>query len=1049
MKYDFEMETDESTSVGKIVAQIKENSDVLEFGPGNGRMTSYLMEEKQCNVSIVELDKELYDHVSQFSTDAFYGNIDENDWVDYFAGKKFDYIIFADVLEHLMNPKNALAKVKPFLKEHGQILITFPNLAHNSVLIELFNNRLDWKETGLLDGTHKSFYLQDGFEKLFSELDLHIAKEDFTFNQVGYNEIDVTYEDLPVEVRAAFKARPYGEVYQYFFALSAEPVANPVRVVPENSSHVKNIHFLFDCGEENQKEFDIEINNILPETKSFTIDVPDDIEILKIFPSLTGTIIDCTLTIDGELVPVSATNAILVKEQHYFFTDTQVPVMEISDKVIAGKTLQMDINYIFEGNYSPIEHELIDSLLEKNGVIAAEKKENVSVRKREMIGKYKRLTISKFERLISLNIDDIARDGDQKISVIRGWAYDKEKKMPLNISLESDGEELAYSVETEYRRDVIDMFELEGDQDYGFVIEIKDTIEQPSYTLNIDTALGRKIQYLVEKPNMVQPGSKVQRAVRSIQSRGLMGSVKWYFKRQEQVEAPVDVDAVLAEIKTFSFQPKISVAVPVYNVEEKWLAACVSSLQNQYYENWELCLADDASPSPHIKPLLEKYMELDTRIKVIYREKNGHISEATNSALEIATGDFIGFMDNDDELAPQALYEVVKALNEDQSIDFVYTDEDKITENGKRFNAFYKSNWNPELILNHNYITHFVVVKRSLLDQIGGLNTEFNGSQDYDFVLRATEKAKNIKHISGMMYHWRAIESSTALNPESKGYAYVAGQRAVQAAVDRRGLKATVEIAEFYGSYKINYIYETVPKVSIVLTNEVEELDNYLKELIGRTVYPEYEILVPEVLKNMINGDYLQVRFVTETTREAMIQAATGDYILLLDAGLVPTKNDWLKELMNAGQQETAGIVTGRVVDSRYRIETVGVSIDPENGRLLYPEKGTPGKSLGYYYRIALPRNIQAATETCLLFKKATYLELKGINENLGKEWMGVDLSLQFAAQANKRNVYCSYAVFKGNDKRKVTDKKGNFKEFSANWSETELIDPYKNPKHL
>ncbi|NSS18000.1 glycosyltransferase, partial [Enterococcus faecalis] len=226
----------------------------------------------------------------------------------------------------------------------------------------------------------------------------------------------------------------------------------------------------------------------------------------------------------------------------------------------------------------------------------------------------------------------------------------------------------------------------------------------------------------------------------------------------------------------------------------------------------------------HIKPMLEKYKELDQRIKVIYREENGHISEATNSALSIATGDFIGFMDNDDELAPQALYEVVKALNTDPTIDFLYTDEDKITENGRRFNAFYKSDWNPELILNHNYITHFVVVKRDLLEKVGGLNSAYNGAQDYDFVLRATEQAMKIKHIPGMMYHWRAIESSTALNPESKGYAYVAGQKAVQAATERRGLKAQVEIAEFYGSYKINYLYDHVPMVSLIITNDTENM---------------------------------------------------------------------------------------------------------------------------------------------------------------------------------------------------------------------------------
>lgn len=1051
MKYDFKMETDESTSVGKIVSQIKEASDILEFGPGNGRMTSYLMEQKKCNVSIVEFDKELYDHVRQFSTDAFYGNIDDGNWMEYFSGKTFDYIIFADVLEHLMNPKKTLKEVKPFLKENGQILITFPNLAHNSVLIDLFNNRLHWNETGLLDETHKSFYLQDGFEKLFSELGLFISREDFTINQVGHNEINTTYENLPIEIREAFKARPYGEVYQYFFALSSKPVENPIIAIPENSNDHKNIHFLFDCGEENQKEFDIAINNRKPETKTFTIEVPKEIKLVKIFPSLIGTIIDLSLTVNGKLVPISATNALIIKDQHYFFTDKQVPVIEIKGKKIAGKTMTITINYLFEGNYSPIEQELIDCIFsERQAKLKKKIKKNDGLVSKKTKN-YKRLTINKLDRLINLVIDDITRDEEEKVSIIQGWAYDREEKMPLKFSMASNSGNTSfpYSVETEYRRDVIDMFELVGDQNYGFSIRIKDTVEQPSYLLNIDIATGQKIQYVLEKPMMVQQKTKLQRAIYSIQSRGLLGSIKWYFRRQEQVEAPVDAEKVLMEIKTFKFQPKISIAVPVYNVEEKWLAACVSSLKNQYYENWELCLADDASPSKHIKPLLEKYVESDDRIKVIYREKNGHISEATNSALEITTGDYIGFMDNDDELASQALYEVVKALNEDQAIDFIYTDEDKITENNKRFNAFYKSSWNPELILNHNYITHFVVVKRELLNKVGGLRTEFNGSQDYDFVLRATEKAKKIQHISGIMYHWRAIESSTALNPESKSYAYIAGQHAVQAAMDRRDIKAEVKIAEFYGSYKINYIYETSPLVSIIITNQTANLTSYLNNLIEKTIYSAYEILLPESLQDSVTINNKLIRFIAGTTRDKWIHSAKGEYIVLLDAGLVPTKSNWLKEMMNIGQQETVGLVTGKVVDHRYRIETVGVSIDKKKNRLLYPEKGTPGNSLGYYYRIALPRNIQAATEHCLLFKITDYLEVRGIDEQLGQEWMGVDLSLQFTSQLDKRNVYCSYAVFKAEEQRKVMDKKGTIKKFAENWTEMNLIDPYKNPNHL
>lgn len=1047
MKYDFEMEVDESTSVGKIVSQIKENSRVLEFGPGNGRMTKYLIEEKNCYVSIVELDSELYNHVSQISNDGFLGNIDEEFWVEYFEGQTFDYIVFADVLEHLMNPKNTLKKVKPFLSEEGQILITFPNIAHNSVLIDLFNNKLDWRETGLLDATHKSFFVQSGFEKLFEQIGLFIAKEDFTINQVGYNELESRYEDLPVEIRAAFKARPFGEVYQYFYALTTQKVAQPIRIVPENSSYLKTVHFLYDC-EEDQKEFDIQLNNVTGENQRFTIDVPENIKLLKVFPSLFGVVLDMEFSVEGEKVEYSATNAIYCKGERYFFSDSQVPVIEIERKQIAGKSLTIAIDYKYEGNFSETIHDLIEYTVEQRNQNDDLKNTKYTVSEKEMSSNYKKVSLTKFDSLVSLNIDDIVRHVEENKTVIRGWAYSKEDKLPVQFAVSA---ELAvgYYVTKEYRRDVIDMFELKGDQDYGFVIEVKDSEDQPNYILKISSNNGRKLQYRLEKPNMIQPGNKTQRVLRSIQTRGLLGSMKWYFKRQEQVEAPIDENKILAEIKTFEFQPKISVAVPVYNVEEKWLDACVSSLQNQYYDNWELCLADDASPSSYIKPLLKKYADSDDRIKVIFREENGHISEATNSALEIATGDYVGFMDNDDELAPQALYEIVKALNKDQTIDFIYTDEDKVTESGKRFNAFYKSKWNPELILSHNYITHFVVLKRSLLEKTGGLKSEFNGAQDYDFVLRATENAHSIKHIPGMMYHWRAIESSTALNPESKGYAYVAGQRAVQATMDRRGIAANVEIAEFYGSYKINYIYETIPKVSIILTNEIEDINVHLKKLLEKTIYENYEIILSNKMKDIVDITSNKLIYAANNTRDGLIKSSTGEYVILLNAGLVPTKGNWLAEMMNVAQQATTGIVTGRVVDSRYRIENIGMSIDMEKKRLLYPENGTPGKSLGYYYRIALPRNIQAASEVCMLFKKQDYLETNGIDENLGKDWMGTDMSLQFANNLDKRIIYCSYAIFKEEEKTKSNNKKGSYKELTNKWTEEELTDKYKNPRHL
>lgn len=1084
MKYDFEMELDERTSVGKIVAHIKDGSNILEFGPGNGRMTRYLMDEKKCEVSIVELDKELYEFVKEFSKDAFYGNIEDYDWTNYFDGQEFDYVIFADVLEHLMNPQKALEMVKPFLKETGEILITFPNIAHNSVLIDLFNNKMNWNDYGLLDKTHKSFYTQSGFVKLFSELDLFISKEDFTINQVGYNEIDSHYEDLPVATRAGFKARPFGEVYQYFYALAKKEVEHPIRTIPENSSYLKEFIVLYECTDR-EEEFSLSINNNTGVNKQFELNVPEDIVRLKIFPSKQGVIVDLAMTVENQLVEYDVTNAVYVREgQYFFFNDNEVPIVEITGQNIAGKTVNVNINYLYEGEFSENIHNLIDytiqqrdslklaqieleevkerlkvvenELSDHKDIVTAvkrnykelsnETKWNKQTRKKEFI--FRESTEEELESIVSLNIDDVARDNEKGTTIIRGWGYDKQHHEPLKLSLEAN-EAMYYRVSSEYRRDVIDMFELPGQYDFGFTIEVYDEVVRPNYHLTITTADDKKAGVLATVFGVEPNESMIERSFNSIRSRGLIGSAKWYFRRKKEISEPVeDVDQILKEIAAFSFNPLISVAVPVYNVEEKWLEACVSSLQNQYYENWELCLADDASPKSYIRPLLEEYMAKDPRIKVVFREKNGHISEATNSALEIASGDYVGFMDNDDELAPKALYEIVKALNEDQTIDFFYTDEDKITENGKRFNAFYKSNWNPELLLNHNYITHFVVVRKDLLNEIGGLNTEFNGSQDYDFVLRATEKANNIVHIPGIMYHWRAIESSTALNPESKNYAYVAGQRAVKAAVDRRGLDAIVDIGEFYGSYKINYIYKNIPKVSIVVFNENKKLNDSIKRLLQKTEYSDFEIILAAKNRSHLNIHDDKIHYIDSDSINELVSNANGEFIVLFNQDLEPISTSWLKELMNFAQKDNVGLATAKILDERYRVVNVGVSLEENRKKIVYPEQGTPGKSIGYYYRIALPRNIQAATEDCMIFRKADFEKVSGLTEGFDSGVMGIDFSLKIKNKLAKEVVYCSYSNMKIHEIPKKLDASKVFGELRTNWSSAELEDPYRNPMH-
>jgi glycosyltransferase involved in cell wall biosynthesis/2-polyprenyl-3-methyl-5-hydroxy-6-metoxy-1,4-benzoquinol methylase len=1066
MKYDFEMDIDESTSVGKIAAHIKDNSKILEFGPGNGRMTKHLMGAKGCEVSVVELDKELYEYVKEIANDSFYGNIEDYGWVDYFAGQTFDYIIFADVLEHLMNPIETLNVVKQFLREDGEVLITFPNLAHNSVLINLFNNELVWTKYGLLDATHKTFYTQSGFEKVFDEVGLYIAKEDFTINEVGNNEINAHYEDLPLETHDAFRKRPFGEVYQYFYALKKTPVEKPIRIQPDNSYFHRRVKLIYTYDSKVEEKV-YEINTSTGENKNYFLDIPVEVKDLKIypFPENIGGILNFFVDVEGEPYTDYKASAVYNEGEKYIFTNMKPAYFQLDGNDISGKSIVINFDYIHQAQF----------LSEMNSMMSY--LEAIEEEKKQIIERYydlvqgekwqqpKRVSehpfiqtpIEELNRIMALNIDCTVRDEQRQVSIIKGWGVSNAEKLPLNFELESDNAPY-YHVRRIHRKEINEGFGFPADLKYGFEIEVADLKLEQFFNFVVSTDGGESCDVIINRHIGLyfppKQSSRVRRILGAVKRKGIKGSVHWLLNRQSQKNAyekwiahneQFNVADIREEINSFNYQPKISIAVPVYNVEEKWLDACIRSLTNQFYENWELCLADDASPKAYIRPLLEKYAAKDERIKLIFREKNGHISEATNSALEIATGDYIGFMDNDDELAPNALYEVVKALNNDQTIEFFYTDEDKMSLEGQRFDAFFKPHWNKQLIMQHNYITHFVVVKKNLLDKIGGLRTEYNGSQDYDFVLRATEQARKIHHIKGILYHWRAIETSTALNPESKNYAYTAGKHALEAALERRNQKGNVKIAEFFGCYKIDYIYDTTPKVSIVLINESKSLNKNIEVLLNKTYYPNIEIILPVSEKFKVKVKDARLRFIDGDINHR-VEQANGEFILLLNQRLYPQNGSWLSELMNYAQQEESGIVCGKISSDNDLIVNIGITYDEKTRKIIYPEQKNPAQNLGYYYRAGLPRGIHAATEDCMIFRKQDYIEIGGLSEEFGSQLTGFDFSLKIRTELAKDIVYTPYAKLKEAEPIDIELLTDGLNELENKWTKKGLIDPYGNP---
>ncbi|MEY8446059.1 class I SAM-dependent methyltransferase [Enterococcus ratti] len=472
MKYNFEMDLDEQSSVGKIAAQIKPGSNVLEFGPGNGRLTKHLIGAKNCRVSIVELDKELFDFVSEFSQDSFYGDIESFEWANYYAGQTFDYILFADVLEHLVNPGETLKKVREFLNEEGEILITFPNLVHNSVMIHLFNNELPWASYGLLDETHNSFYTHEGFKKVFEKAGLFINKEDYLYLAVGDTELNSTYEDLPEAVRYAFKMRPFGEVYQYFFSLKKYPVAHSNVAQPQNSNYVRIVEMVqkTDHNETSQK---FPFNNYTGENQVLTFSITDDVKSVTFRFENRPSFIEFRGEMLGNKIEFIQSNAVIkTSNDCYLFDGQERPQFTVRE--VAGKELTIVCHYRFIGELTETMTELLTTIKplahiqqQLTATIDILKKENEQLRKDygkvthelqttttryhalltetefTIKPKNRRLRIKETAKkiqakAISLCIDSKTWDSETKLLLIKGWGISNAQRQPLSYKLSAN-----------------------------------------------------------------------------------------------------------------------------------------------------------------------------------------------------------------------------------------------------------------------------------------------------------------------------------------------------------------------------------------------------------------------------------------------------------------------------------------------------------------------------------------------------------------------------------------------------------------------------------
>jgi glycosyltransferase involved in cell wall biosynthesis/phage shock protein A len=485
-------------------------------------------------------------------------------------------------------------------------------------------------------------------------------------------------------------------------------------------------------------------------------------------------------------------------------------------------------------------------------------------------------------------------------------------------------------------------------------------------------------------------------------------------------------------------QPLVSVVVPVYNTPEKWLVRAVESVRNQTYPRWELCLADDASSQPHVRPLLEQFAAAEPRIKVTFRPQNGHISAASNSALALATGDYVALLDHDDELHPAALYEVAVALNARPDADYLYTDEDKIDEDGRRFEPYFKPDWLPDLFSGQNYTSHLSTYRTILVREVGGFRRGFEGSQDWDLALRVIERTTSarIVHIPKVLYHWRAIPGSTAMELAEKNYPVEAARRALSEHFSRLG--ETVDLVPVPGDHwRVRRpVPAPAPLVSLVIPtrNHLKFLRRCVDSILDKTTYPNFEVLIVDngsddpdalaYLATLEGGTHPLLRphhtarvlryaapFNFSAINNFAVRQAAGEIVGLLNNDLEVITPDWLDEMASQAVRPAIGCVGAMLYYPNDTIQHAGCVLGL-GGVAGHAFRDFPRGTEGKFNRARLVQNYTAVTAACLLVRKAVYEAVGGLDErDLSVAFNDIDFCLKVHA-AGYRNLWTPFAEF-------------------------------------
>lgn len=675
----------------------------------------------------------------------------------------------------------------------------------------------------------------------------------------------------------------------------------------------------------------------------------------------------------------------------------------------------------------------------------------------------------------------------ENVLTISGWGIGTEE---LKVSLKIDGKPVPdIQVKKNYRRDVMEVFE-EAPEKYEAGFQISVPVKQAK-KLEVVLEAGAKKSVYKTSMAAAASGKGSAAALNAFQKffiyckkEGLSSTfhrieVKLFHKKDTftyerwRKDNQITREELDEQRKAqFSYQPKFSIVVPLFQTKEIYLRALVESVENQTYGNWELCLADGSGADSPLEKIVAEYQKKGLNICYQILEENKGISENTNAAIQMATGEYIVLADHDDIIAENALYECAKAVNLDKNIDVLYSDEDKIDMTGKKyFDPNFKPDLNMDLLCSMNYICHLFVVKKSVIDKVGMLRSEFDGAQDHDFILRCVEAAGKVYHIPKVLYHWRCHINSTAANPESKLYAFEAGRKAVEEHYKRVGVPAKVEHSSFYGMFRTRYCWQEQPLISIIIPNKdhVEDLKKCLDSIEQKSVYRNFEFVIVEnnsteeetfqYYKELEQRENVRVVYYKGGFNFSKINNygatyAKGEYLLLLNNDTEIINPECLEELLGYCMREEVGIVGAKLCYEDDTIQHAGVVIG-FGGMAGHAFIESSRYDTGYMGRIMCAQDYSAVTAACMMTKKSVFDAVGGLTEELEVAFNDIDYCLK-VRELGKLVVYNPYAELyhyesKSRGMEDTPEKVERFNsevaKFCERWEEIlRKGDPYYNP---